>query len=131
MDDHADESVLAFVPRQMQAYMEQLEVAAPGNLSRVASIEELVHASAEKPFAVALIPASATTSEQWWSIWGCVNAMEPKPAILVYAVRSDFAMWSSVLEAGGYDVVVAPFTAEKLRSAIKAAAADCARQRKD
>jgi len=33
-------------------------------------------------------------------------------------------MWTSVLDAGGFDVIVAPFTKEKLRAAISAAIGD-------
>jgi FixJ family two-component response regulator len=128
MSDHAQGNVLAFVPHEMRKHMKELEAATPGHLKRVSSIEELIHSSAEDLYAVVLIPATGFTSEQWWSVWGCVNTMEPRPSILVYAVRSDFEMWSSVLESGGYDVVVTPFTAEKLRHAIEAAAAEFVRQ---
>jgi hypothetical protein len=131
MNGDATDHVLAFIPQRMQAYMEELEAAVPGTLNRVASIEELVEASGEQFSAVVLIPATGFTSEQWWSVWGCVNAMEPRPSILVYAFRSDFEMWASVLDSGGYDVIVAPFTEDKLRRAIHAAAAEFARQHRN
>ena len=127
----AEVEVLALDPRPMQGYMEELEVASPGNLRSVASIEELALASVEKLYAVTLIPATGFSSEEWWSLWGCINGMEPRPSLLVYALRSDFEMWSSVLDSGGYDVIVAPFTAEKLRRAIQAAAAEFVRKREE
>jgi hypothetical protein len=124
MSDDAVANTMALVPHRMQAYMEELEVAAPGYLRCFTSVEELVHDSTEKLYAVALIPATGFSPEEWWSIWGFLNDMEPRPSILVYALRSDFEMWSSVLDSGGFDVIVAPFTAMKLRMAITSAAAE-------
>jgi hypothetical protein len=48
--------------------------------------------------------------------------LSPKPAILVYAQTATFQLWSGVLEAGGYDVIVEPLTDEKLKDAILRAA---------
>jgi DNA-binding NtrC family response regulator len=115
------EDVLALVPVQMQEYLHELEVAGEGNIRRATSIAEFDSASAEQSFAVALIPATGFAPEEWWSIWGRLNMMEPPPSILVYALHSDFEMWSSVLNAGGFDIIVAPFTAAKLRDGIQAA----------
>ena len=44
--------------------------------------------------------------------------LRPKPAILVYAHAANFQLWSGVLEAGGYDVIVEPLTDEKLMEAL-------------
>jgi len=74
-------------------------------------------------YAVVLLPATLP-SQEWWNICGVVNTMERRPSILIYAVRSDFPTWSDILEAGGFDVVVAPFTQHKLQEAISAAAHD-------
>ena len=129
MSDTAGLAILAYVPHPMKAHMEALEAAAPGDLRQVFTIEEFVRASSGKSYGVALIPAGGFTSEQWWQIWGSVNGMEPRPSLLVYAMRSDFQMWSSVLEAGGYDVIVAPFTETKLRHALQSAADEYTRSR--
>jgi DNA-binding NtrC family response regulator len=54
--------------------------------------------------------------------------MEPRPSILVYAEKSDFSMWAGALDAGAFDLIVAPFTVEKLREAILSAGADFAQR---
>lgn len=131
MGDVAEGAILALVPHRMKFYLEALEAAAPCSLKQVSSIEEFVHISGEQSYEVILIPARGFTSEQWWSLWGSVNSMEPHPSILVYAIRSDFEMWSSVLEAGGYDVIVAPFTETKLRFALQSAAQEFAHKMAD
>lgn len=123
-------NILAFVHPPMQSYMEELETVIRQNLIRVTSIEHLHRLPAEQSFAVALIPASDLTSEQWWSLWGSLTVMEPRPCILVYALRSDFEMWASVLEAGCHDMILAPFTAEKLRAAIESASDEFHRRTK-
>jgi len=129
MSDRTVGRILALVPYEMRDSMQALESTAAGDMKQVSSIEELIDSSVEGIYAVALIPATGFTSKQWWSVWGCVHGMEPRPSILVYALQGDFELWSSVLDSGGYDVVVAPFTAEKLSRAIAAAAAEFLRQR--
>ena len=80
------------------------------------------HIRAGEDFHVVLLPASLPGSENWWAIWGDVAMLRPKPAILVYAHTATFQLWSGVLEAGGYDVIVEPLTDEKLRDALVRAA---------
>jgi hypothetical protein len=48
--------------------------------------------------------------------------LRPRPAILVYTQTATFQLWSGVLDAGGYDVIVEPLTDEKLREALLRAA---------
>jgi DNA-binding NtrC family response regulator len=131
MREGDNDTVLALVPARMHDYLNELEAATEGTVRRATTIAELISASGEESFAVTLIPATGFASEEWWSIWGCLNTMEPPPSILVYALQSDFEMWSSVLNAGGYDVIVAPFTTAKLRDAIREAVLHFNRQDED
>ena len=71
---------------------------------------------------VVLLPASLSETRNWWAVWGDVAMLRPKPAILVYAHTATFQLWSGVLEAGGYDVIVEPLTDEKLKEALIRAA---------
>jgi FixJ family two-component response regulator len=129
MSDVGEGAILAFVPPSMKAHMQMLDEAAAGNLERVASITELASSAPRKRYAVLLIPAAGFTSEEWWSIWAFVNGREPRPCLLVYALQSDFDMWSSILEAGGHDLIVAPFTEMKLRTALESAMEEFSRRR--
>ena len=89
----------------------------------VNSAEQLgPHVQAGEEFQVVLLPASLPSTEDWWAIWGEVAMLSPKPAILVYAHAATFQLWSGVLEAGGYDVIVEPLTDDKLRDALVRAA---------
>ncbi|ADV82538.1 hypothetical protein [Terriglobus saanensis] len=81
------------------------------------------HIRAGEVYQVVLLPASLPNTEDWWAIWGEVVMLSPKPAILVYAHSATFQLWSGVLEAGGYDVIVEPLTDEKLKDALLRAAA--------
>ena len=72
-------------------------------------------------YQVALLPAALPDTD-WWAIWGELALLNPRPAILVYAHTATFQLWSGVLEAGGYDVIVEPFTDEKLKDAVLRAA---------
>jgi DNA-binding NtrC family response regulator len=115
--------VLALVPDEMQRKMTALERAVIGSLTSCHETVELVQHLRWEGYSVVLLPATLP-SQEWWNIWGVVNTMERRPSILVYAVRSDFQTWSGILEAGGFDVVVAPFTQHKLQEAISAATHD-------
>jgi len=128
MSDEVVADTLALVPDGMQPHMAELRAATPGPLRLCATVQELVCESAERIYAVALIPSTGFLPEEWWTTWGCLNDMEPRPSVLIYALRSDFEMWTSVLESGGFDVIVAPFTAEKLRKAIASAVAEFSRR---
>lgn len=76
---------------------------------------------------VVLLPAVLPEGEDWWAIWGALAMLNTRPAILVYAATATFQLWSGVLEAGGYDVIVEPLTDEKLKEAVLSAAASCAK----
>ncbi len=79
-------------------------------------------------YQVALLPASLPDMD-WWTIWGELALLDRRPAILVYAHTASFQLWSGVLEAGGYDVIVEPFTLEKLKEAVLRAAGSFQQQR--
>ena len=72
-------------------------------------------------FQVAILPA-ALADRAWWTLWGVLELLSNRPAILVYAREATFQLWSGVLESGGYDVVVDPFSGEEIRSAVLQAA---------
>jgi FixJ family two-component response regulator len=120
MTENFTGDVLALIPHDMQRNMRHLANAVVGVLTICDSIDDFAQHSRQRVYAVALIPASLPTQE-WWSLWGLLSTLEPQPSILVYTLNSDFPMWSGVLEAGGFDVLVAPFTEANLRRAVESA----------
>jgi CheY-like chemotaxis protein len=68
-------------------------------------------------YQVALLPASLSDTD-WWELWGVLALLNPPPAILVYARETTFLLWSGVLELGGCDVIVEPFSDEELQRAV-------------
>jgi hypothetical protein len=72
-------------------------------------------------FQVAILPATLTDTT-WWKLWGMLGVLHKRPAILVYAREATFQLWSGVLELGGYDVIVEPFSDLEIRSAVRQAA---------
>jgi DNA-binding NtrC family response regulator len=72
-------------------------------------------------YQVALLPA-VLPDNGWWSLWGEITLLNPRPEVLVYAHMASFRLWSGVLEAGGYDVIVEPFTEKELQRAVLRAA---------
>jgi DNA-binding NtrC family response regulator len=120
--------VLALVPHTMRDAMRHLHQAVTGSLTACATVEELEQNSVERTFEVVLIPSNNLPPQDWWLVWGAVRSMEPCPSILVYTEECSFSMWAGVLNSGGFDVVIAPYTLEKLRNAIASAAEEFARR---
>ena len=80
------------------------------------------HIRSGESYPVVLLPASLPNTEDWWSLWGELAMLSPKPALLVYAPTASFQLWSGVLDAGGFDVIVEPLTDAKLKDAVTRAA---------
>jgi hypothetical protein len=72
-------------------------------------------------FQVAILPATLTDTA-WWELWGVLELLNKRPAILVYAREASFQLWSGVLESGGYDVIVEPFSSSEICAAVSRAA---------
>jgi FixJ family two-component response regulator len=120
MNENSIGDVLALIPSDRQRNMRHLKNAIVGDLTICGNADDFSQRARQKIYAVVLIPASLPTHE-WWNLWGLLSTMEPQPSILVYTLSSDFPMWSGVLEAGGFDVLVAPFTEANLRRSIESA----------
>ncbi len=89
-------------------------------VSRAAQLPPLIRDG--EAYHVVLLPASLPNTEDWWAIWGELSMLSPRPVILVYSPTASFQLWSGVLEAGGYDVIVEPLTDAKLKDALLRAA---------
>jgi DNA-binding NtrC family response regulator len=115
--------VLAIAPAELKEKLER-QISSFGMVPVVvANSSQLApYIRTGEQYQVVLLPASLPNTEQWWTIWGEVAMLSPKPAILVYAQTATFELWSSVLEVGGYDVIVEPLTDEKLKEALFRAA---------
>jgi DNA-binding NtrC family response regulator len=114
--------MLALVPVEMQAQIRR-QLASLGVIvdfvSRAVEVSQL--ALSRRSYQVALLPA-VLPDNGWWSLWGEITLLNPRPEILVYAHKATFELWSGVLEIGGYDVIVEPFTEEELQRAVTRAA---------
>jgi DNA-binding NtrC family response regulator len=115
-----DASVLAYVPDSMKTQMGELNLLATRALTVCDRPEDLARLAKKSSYSVVLLPSDLPT-HQWLSTWALIITLEPRPSILVYARESDFSMWSGLLEAGAFDVIVAPFTRLKLLEAIESA----------
>jgi DNA-binding NtrC family response regulator len=127
--------MLALVPAEMQVQV--LRALAPLGtrvdfISTAAVVSHLVLSSTL--YHVALLPA-ALSDNGWWSLWGEIALLHPRPEILVYAQNASFELWSGVLEIGGHDVIAEPFSGDELRRAVSRAASSfaerCSREQRD
>ena len=120
--------VLALVPSSFRSIPRHLEKASPLRLVVCFSVEELVLASRNGRYAVTLLHTEGLISHDWWTLWGAVSSLEPRPSILVYALSRDVRIWAGVSATGGFDVITAPFTEEKIGYALRSAEDDFQRK---
>jgi hypothetical protein len=113
-----DVQVLAVIPEQLRpALLTQL---APLKVTvvcadRALEIARLINQGAV--FQVALLPA-ASSHPEWWALWGELCLIDPRPEILVYAEANTFQLWTGVLDMGGFDVIVEPFSDLEIQGAV-------------
>jgi len=114
--------ILAVVPSSRRAEFARGLAPLKPNLLFVGRSAEAAGAIKEdEGFQVALLPATLSDTD-WWELWGVLALMNPRPALLVYAPEATFRLWSGVLELGGYDVIVEPFSDEELQATVLRAA---------
>jgi DNA-binding NtrC family response regulator len=97
-------------------------------IERAAELSYITRGQAS--FHVALLPAALPDAD-WWALWGSISLLNPRPALLVYAHTANFQLWSGVLEVGGYDVIVEPFTDREIQGAVLRAAASFEERRQN
>jgi hypothetical protein len=121
-DGQHEVRVVALVPAEMQEAL-RLQLAPIGvTIDFIGNAMELSQEALRRSlYHVALLPA-ALPDNGWWSLWGEITLLYPRPEILVYAQTASFQLWSGVLEVGGYDVIIEPFTEEEIQSAVLRAA---------
>jgi DNA-binding NtrC family response regulator len=113
--------VLAYAPLEGQVRIREILASIGVEVDFVSHVSELPRIAREDPYQVALLPVSLADAS-WWSLWGELPSLQPRPAILVYASVATFQLWADVLEAGAYDLVLEPFTQEQLQSTVLSAA---------
>lgn len=122
-EKHDEVRILALVPGEIQGQVRHQLEPLGVMIDFIGNAAELSHfVLSRTSYQVALLPA-VVPDNGWWSMWGEIAVLNPRPEILVYAPSASFELWSGVLELGGYDVIVAPFRAEELQSAVLQAAA--------
>jgi hypothetical protein len=120
--------ILALIPSSFRFLVSLLEKSSPLPLVVCSDVEEFVRLSKKNIYAVVLVPAEGISSHEWWSLWGAIRSLDQRPSILVCSLDNDFRLWAGVLAAGGFDVISAPFTAEKMQYALHSAADDFQRK---
>jgi hypothetical protein len=121
-DENPEIRILAMVPVEKQGQIRRQLAPLGVTIDFISNVAELSHlALSHTSYQVALLPA-ALPDNGWWSLWGEMALLNPRPEILVYAHTASFQLWSGVLEIGGYDVIVEPLTDDELQQAVTRAA---------
>lgn len=114
--------ILALAPEDIQGQIRRKLSSLHVTIDFITRAAEVSHLALRRNvYHVALVPA-VLPDNGWWTLWGEIALFNPRPEILVYAHTATFQLWSGVLEIGGYDVIVEPFTEEELQRAVTRAA---------
>jgi hypothetical protein len=113
--------ILLVAPQERQAQIARKLAPLKAELLVIGRWGEAAVALREDGFQVALLAGSSSDTD-WWELWGVLALLNRRPAILVCAPKTTFELWSGVLESGGYDLIVEPFSDEELQSAVLLAA---------
>jgi DNA-binding NtrC family response regulator len=117
-----DLRILAFVPLGRRAEFAERLAASKADIIFVGdSVEAAGLIGEDDLFQVVLLPGNLSDTS-WWELWGVLTRLDPIPAILVYTRNPSFQMWSGVLDSGGHDLIVEPFSDEELQDAVLRAA---------
>ena len=129
LDKNSEVRLLALAPLQMQGQIRRQLAPLGVTIDFVSKAAEVSHLVLNRArYQVALLPA-VLPDNGWWSLWGEITLLNPRPEVLVYAHRASFQLWSGVLEMGGYDLIVEPFTDDELQQAVTRAARSFAERR--
>jgi DNA-binding NtrC family response regulator len=129
LDKNSEVRLLALAPVQMQGQIRRQLAPLGVTIDFVSKATDVSHLVLNRaPYQVALLPA-VLPDNGWWSLWGEIAVLNPRPEVLVYAHSASFRLWSGVLEMGGYDVIVEPFTDDELQQAVSRAAQSFAERR--
>lgn len=123
MTEQADEvRLLALVPTRMRGQIRRQLTPLGVTIDFVDKVADLSQGAVGRTsYHVALVPA-VLPDAGWWSLWAEISLLDPRPEIVVYTHTASFRLWSGVLEMGGYDVIVEPFTDKELQGAVLRAA---------
>ena len=114
--------VLALVSAEMQGQILRQLAPLGVAIDFISALVEITQRNLSRHlYHVALVPA-VLPDIGWWSLWGELALLNPRPEVLVYAHETTFQLWSGVLEIGGYDVIEEPFAEGALQSAVTRAA---------
>ena len=101
----------------LRMHLEELEV----HLDVAHSTTMLSHMTQGNPiYEVAIVPANPPSGE-WLQICHVLGALKPSPSILVSLRDDTFSAWTKVLDAGGFGLLLEPYTSEGLLVAIQGA----------
>ena len=119
---HLEVRVLALVATDRQSEIQHQLAPIGVKLTFISRASDLSHLVRDRTlYHVALLPAALPDTD-WWAVWGEISLLNPRPAILVYVHTASFQLWSEVLEAGGYDIILEPFSDEDIQGAVLQAA---------
>src|SRR5882762_4589992 len=93
-ENHDKVRILTVVPEEMQGEIRRQISAfgmSPVFVSRATELGHFVRSG--EVYQIALLPAVLPDMD-WWTVWGELALLNPRPAILVYAHSASFQLWS-------------------------------------
>ena len=86
------------------------------------SCGEAIELLREAPSVRVVLTDLALPDGSWFDVLNCVGDLNGSAAVVVCARVADERLWTQVLEAGGFDVLVEPYQEREVRRILGAAA---------
>ena len=91
------------------------------NVRTASSCEEAVALLREDPEVRVVLTDLALPDGSWFDVLNCVGDLKSSAEVVVCARVADERLWTQVLEAGGFDVLVEPYQEREVRRILGAA----------
>jgi AmiR/NasT family two-component response regulator len=116
--------IIALIRPQDGDLMEELPAAVKGDFEICTTVREFIERCTDSRYAVAVLPLGVLPDDHRALLRGTLAAMRLRPSIVMYSPGGGPTRWRGSIDAGDLTVVVRPFTAERLHSAIMRATED-------
>jgi DNA-binding NtrC family response regulator len=121
MEKPSEIRVLALVSTELRESITRQLAPLGAEVTCVDCVAEITSRIRGTTYEVAILPATLPNAE-WEPLWDEMAQARQRPSILVYARRATFRLWAEVLDSGGYDLIVEPFSDLEFQETVSRAA---------
>lgn len=113
-------ALMVMSPERSTLFLSQL-AGIPPNIRAVSSCEEAAEQLRDDPAINLVLTDLSLPDGTWFDVLNLTGRFHPGASVVVCARVDDERLWASVLEAGGFDVLVEPWEGGEVNRVVSAA----------